>query len=69
MGWGDQAITVDWENDNAVYAPLSFRLGKVYGIGKQKMETNLQFIYNVGDKIPGKDQFGFKVTVTLLYPE
>jgi hypothetical protein len=68
-GWGDQAITVDWEHGNAVYAPLSFRIGKVYAIGRQKLESNLQFIYNVGDDLPGKDRWGFKVTVSLLYPE
>jgi len=69
VGWGDQAITVDWENDNDVYAPLSIRLGKVFGIGSQKFATDLQGIYNVGDDIPGKDQWGFKLTVTLLFPE
>lgn len=68
-GWGDQAISVDWENGNAVYAPLSFRLGKVYAIARQHMESNMQFIYNVGDDIPGKDQWGLKFTVTLLFPE
>jgi hypothetical protein len=68
-GWGDQAISVDWENDTAVYAPLSYRFGKVYAMGRQKMESNLQFIYNVGDDIAGKDQWGFKLTVSLLFPE
>jgi hypothetical protein len=69
VGWGDQAISVDWENDNDIYAPLSVRLGKVFGIGSQKFESNLQGIYNVGDDIPGKDQYGFKFTVSLLFPE
>jgi hypothetical protein len=68
-GWGDQPFTVDWENGNALYAPLSFRLGKVYAIARQHMESNVQFIYNVGDDIPGKDQWGLKFTVTLLFPE
>jgi hypothetical protein len=68
-GWGDQPIEVDWEKGNAVYAPLSFRLGKVFAIARQHVNSNIQFIYNVGDDIPGKDQWGLKFTVTLLFPE
>jgi hypothetical protein len=41
----------------------------VYAIAKQKLESNLQFIYNVGDDVPGRDQWGFKLTISLLFPE
>lgn len=68
-GWGDQAISFDWENGGAVYFPLSARLGKVFSIGKQKINMNGEFIYNVGDRTPGKDEWGFKLTVTPLFPE
>jgi hypothetical protein len=30
---------------------------------------NLEYIYNVGDDIPGLDQWGFKLTMTLLFPK
>lgn len=68
-GWGDQAITFDWQNNDAVYFPLSARLGKVFSIGKQKINMNGEFIFNVGDRTPGRDEWGFKLTVTPLFPE
>jgi hypothetical protein len=68
-GWGDQAFTFDWENNGAAYVPLSLRLGKVGAIGKQPVNINGEVIYNVGDALPGKDQWGFKLTVSLLIPE
>ncbi len=67
-GWGDQAISFNWVNGTN-YIPLSTRLGKVFSIGEQKVNMNGQMIYNVGDHVSGKDQWGFKLTVTLLFPE
>jgi hypothetical protein len=68
-GVGDLAFVVDWEHDNDIYAPLSLRLGKVYAIMTQHMESNIQGIYNVGDKVLGRDRWGIKATVSLLFPE
>jgi hypothetical protein len=67
-GLGDTAYSFDWENDNQIYAPLSYRLGKIVSLGKQHIDVNGQFIYNVGDRIPGKDRWGFKFTLNFLFP-
>lgn len=67
-GWGDQALEFDWEDGGAVYFPLSARLGKVITIGTQDIDVNGQFIYNVGDRTAGLDEWGFRLTVTPLFP-
>ena len=68
-GLGDMALTFDWENSGDTYLPLSFRVGKVFSIGKQHVNLFGQFHYNVGDDIPGQDQWGFKLSLTLLFPK
>jgi hypothetical protein len=67
-GWGDQALNYNWETNKA-YIPLSARLGHVGSIGKQPVNIFGQVAYNVGDDQPGQDQWGFKLNVTLLFPE
>jgi hypothetical protein len=67
-GWGDQALTYNWETNEA-FIPISTRLGKVGGIGNQKVNVFGEFIYNVGDTITGQPEWGFKLNVTLLFPE
>jgi hypothetical protein len=67
-GWGDTALNYNWETNKA-YVPLSARLGKVGKIGNQPVNIFGQVAYNVGDEEPGKDQWGFKLNVTLLFPE
>jgi len=68
-GIGDPAFSFDWENDNNIYAPLSLRLGKIVTLGSQHIDVNVQGIYNVGDRIPGKDRWGLKFTLNFLFPE
>ena len=69
-GMGDPAFEINWRavSNRQVYAPLSLRLGKVVGVAKQKIDLNGQVIYNVGDNIPGKDQWGIKLTANFLFP-
>ena len=68
-GMGDPAFEVNWNNsDKPMYAPLSLRLGKVVSVHKQKIDLNAQIIYNVGDEIEGRDQWGFKLTANFLFP-
>jgi hypothetical protein len=67
-GWGDQALNFNWKT-NQNYIPISARLGKVFTVGKQPVNLFGQGIYNVGDAVTGQPQWGFKLNVTLLFPE
>ena len=69
-GWGDQALNFNWHTDNnKTYFPISWRLGRVFSMGKQKVNCFVQPHYNVGDDIIGQDQWGLKFNMTLLFPE
>jgi len=67
-GWGDESFIFDWEHDTN-YLPISGRVGKLVSLGKQNMLLEGQLIYNVGDEVAGQEQWGFKLTLSFLFPE
>jgi hypothetical protein len=66
-GLGDDLWTFNWET-NGNYIPLSWRVGKVFAIGDQKVNMFVSGFYNVGDDVPGKGAWGFKLSFSLLFP-
>jgi len=66
-GLGDDLWTFNWET-NHHYIPLSWRVGKVFSIGDQKVNAFVSSFYNVGDDVPGKGEWGIKLSFSLLFP-
>ncbi len=71
-GWyliSDMIITANWmaKSDNRWTIPLGGGFGKMFSIGSQKMNTNLEAYYNV-EKPDGAPEWALSWTLQFLFP-
>jgi hypothetical protein len=62
-------MTFDWKRDGHAEIPLNVRVGHVFKVGKQPMNAFVQPFYTIDHAGAGSPDWGFKVNLTLLFPE
>jgi hypothetical protein len=68
-GWGDMPFTFDWKRDGHADIPLNVRVGHVMKVGKQPINLFVQPFYTIDHAGAGSPDWGFKINLTLLFPE